>query len=736
MPDKGSINLATSIQTLSNYKLNNPPMKIVLFSTTIILALFTGCSNKGSISIDNAPTSVSLYSPAFIEISVKDTFANPFDQEQVKINLEVTDPQGKTLIIPCFFKNNGKEESAWEARFTPRAKGSFSYFASIETNGKKEISQDKKLEVNESTLQGLLSLDSTNRYFLNFDNGQLFRGLGLNVGWEFEPKWGNAPKCTFEMYFDTMAMHKANFARIWICPWNSPIEWTSVPTYKTSLDEFTDFSKANEYSKDLKIHNGLTAYSQTAVNQLLPSGSADGYIVYKLDSVRKTKIMVFYRDKFNKDDIEISYSLDNTNYTPIETILSESWDVTNNWKRVFVFSKNEIPQPAAYLKYVFKKSLNKENTKIGGIHISYGNPLWTLDCNGLGQYSAKNSERLDEIVEYATKKGIYIMLALGYHGQFNPIMDSWGANDEWQRNPYNVKNGGPCKEPADFFINPEAKKHYKNYLRYFVARWGYSPAIAVWEFWNEIDIAMNSQHIPVENLVSWHDEMATYLKSVDPYKHIVSTSTSGSEIKGLWNAKDIDLSQVHRYEPCDGIIEKTFAYIEKYKKPHVVGEYAIGWKGPGNDFSADEYEGDFHDGMWRGLFTPVTILPMSWWWDYYMDMKQYYHFDALADIIKVMSQKDPYTCDSIASPAGFELRKMSNTSLAIVWLKKKKNNKNPMVNLELPMKGEGEYSVKILNTWANKVLDSTIVKTNQKILGLTKLDMSKNHDVAIIISKK
>ncbi len=84
-------------------------------------------------------------------------------------------------------------------------------------------------------------------------------------------------------------------------------------------------------------------------------------------------------------------------------------------------------------------------------------------------------------------------------------------------------NGGPAATPKDFFTNAESKAMYKNRLRYLIARWGYSPAIAAWEFFNEIDNAVftptphDSVLIEHQVITQWHDEMSTYLKNNDPY---------------------------------------------------------------------------------------------------------------------------------------------------------------------------------------------------------------------------
>src|SRR5690606_16728613 len=87
-------------------------------------------------------------------------------------------------------------------------------------------------------------------------------------------------------------------------------------------------------------------------------------------------------------------------------------------------------------------------------------------------------------------------------------------------------NGGPASTPEEFFTLKESRDKYKNRLRYIVARWGYATSIGAWEFFNEIDNAAFSEEDSViishDAIADWHREMAAYLKSIDPYDHIVN----------------------------------------------------------------------------------------------------------------------------------------------------------------------------------------------------------------------
>ena len=202
--------------------------------------------------------------------------------------------------------------------------------------------------------------------------------------------------------------------------------------------------------------------------------------------------------------------------------------------------------------------------------------------------------RLDHTVELGEKLGLYFMLCMG---------------------------AGDVRTDRNFFVSPEAKARHRNYLRYIVARWGYSPAIGMWEFFNEIDNIQfrdNANPIPAADIVAWHAEMAAYLKSIDPFGHIVTTSISHRDLEGLNDVKDMDINQKHIYRATSSIPETIVRYEQAHGKPYVIGEFSYEWDWSKNfDDFGEEMDLDFKQGLWYGLFSSTPITPMSWWWEYF-----------------------------------------------------------------------------------------------------------------------
>lgn len=210
--------------------------------------------------------------------------------------------------------------------------------------------------------------------------------------------------------------------------------------------------------------------------------------------------------------------------------------------------------------------------------------------------------KMDRLVNLNDSLGLHMMLTLGP-----------GA--------YHTREGGFSPTAADFFVNPKSRERYKNRLRYFVARWGYSPSIGAWEFFNEVDnVQFGNKNKPIsaDSIVQWHIEMSTYLKQLDPYHHLVTTSISHRDLKGLNSLPDIDFNQKHIYKNTAGIPAAIVSYEDRFSKPYVIGEYGYEWDWSKNfdEFSA-EMDSDFKRGLWYGLFSSTPVLPMSWWWEYF-----------------------------------------------------------------------------------------------------------------------
>ncbi len=249
---------------------------------------------------------------------------------------------------------------------------------------------------------------------------------------------------------------------------------------------------------------------------------------------------------------------------------------------------------------------------------------------GLGKYALDNAWRIDELIRIAERNGIYLMLCLGYHGELADRQLYFGEQ-AWDKNPYNRKNGGPCDKPSDFWTNPEARRFYKQRLRYIVARYAHSPNVLAFEFWNEV-------HAPA----NWVREMAQFVRSIDIYGHLLTT-TYGDD--AVWQLPEMDFSQTHWYgdgsqrDCVTTIVNIHRFHLQRYRKPFLLGEFGIDWRT--SDFTYDP-KGNalhWHNGMWASLMSGGMGTACVWWWDSYIDRLNLWHrFRPVADFVKLIGK--------------------------------------------------------------------------------------------------
>lgn len=254
---------------------------------------------------------------------------------------------------------------------------------------------------------------------------------------------------------------------------------------------------------------------------------------------------------------------------------------------------------------------------------------WSLNLQPRGtpadEIQDEQAQRLDQVFESASRHGLRVQLVIDYHGMLD-------KEQSWDKSPFNAANGGPCREPAHFFTSPEARRLYKRRLEALVARYAAYPSLFAWEFWNEVDLTGG---FDLDDVVDWHREMAAHLKRIDPYGHLVTTSTSGkdSRFDDLWRLEDIDFVQLHIYERklAEGILREV-RRLRRHGKPVLVGEAGQDWRGPDLELKHDPEGLGLHDALWSALACGSSGTGMYWWWDRYIAPRGLYtQFGPLAE---------------------------------------------------------------------------------------------------------
>jgi hypothetical protein len=168
----------------------------------------------------------------------------------------------------------------------------------------------------------------------------------------------------------------------------------------------------------------------------------------------------------------------------------------------------------------------------------------------LDHYLVQEGVMVDELLQYARKYKLRIMYGLfGYQPVFN-----------------------------DHPENAEAMAKVKRFVKYSVDRWG---AYAdFWEFLNEQKAD-----------AGWYAIMTPYLRSIDPYRHPITTSWEHPELEG------IEINAPHWYSGIKnefGCDQETAGHARDWKrfgKPVIVGEQ-------GNHASKEELQTPGIGGVW------------------------------------------------------------------------------------------------------------------------------------------
>jgi hypothetical protein len=246
---------------------------------------------------------------------------------------------------------------------------------------------------------------------------------------------------------------------------------------------------------------------------------------------------------------------------------------------------------------------------------------------GLGKYKMDQAWRIDYIMDMSEKLGIAIMACIETQQYLR--RDAW-----WDKFTYNKANGGPVESPADYFVNDVSDAYFKKRLRYMVARWSYSTALFSWQFWNEVSACNDFKP---DNAARWHERMSRYLRSIDPYNHIIHSNFGNmdgyQQVDGL---PETEIISTNIYSCRDmGHISAwgTRMMTSRYKKPYLLTEYGVGHRG---FWVEDDPEGVIvHNGLWGALMSGSAGAGMPWGWGNWVDQQNMYHYwKVVSDVVR------------------------------------------------------------------------------------------------------
>jgi hypothetical protein len=229
-------------------------------------------------------------------------------------------------------------------------------------------------------------------------------------------------------------------------------------------------------------------------------------------------------------------------------------------------------------------------------------PLYTNSPvnSSYDDYSVGNMKVIDSIVKDAEKEGIFLIFTIWDHPQLRDDKHPTWDTGNWSRNGFSK-----LSSLEDFFVAEEPWAWQENLYRYIIARWGYSPAIGMWQTVSEVN-GTNS----LDQTDPWHVKVNSYFVEHDPYRHPTTASGSG-EVDWSDGHVVMDAPQVHLYDWNEDAVgaaahtaEWTSLMWDRTERPNWIGEFGT----TGNTY----YPELFHHSIWAALASGSSMTPAEW----------------------------------------------------------------------------------------------------------------------------
>ena len=413
---------------------------------------------------------------------------------------------------------------------------------------------------------------------MEFTDGTPFFAIGQNVAFVGSQQYVTLSKA--ESIFARLGANGANYVRLWTCcdDWAMAIEarksaWGRSWDWRPPMVPLPDSPSTN--LQCLKISASPLKVEPSHPVALLPRTRY--VLIAKVRAEANARVFIAVGGQ----------------KTPIPSIRPDSWSEVRHefengeesWLQNLTFVREG--QGTAWVADVSLKEA------AGGPEL-----LWEAVVNrpARGIYNPLDSFLLDELVASAKEHGIFLQLTLLTRDLYMFAL----------KNPSSAEYG-------------QAIRDAKKFLRYAVARWGYSTSVAAWEYWNEMD-----PNLPTER---FYQECGDYLQRVDPYHHLRTTSTWGPSAKDCKH-EELDIADTHFYlrptdrgrldNEVDAIRDRTLWLREQAPaKPVHLGEFGIAdekWALTDEMKRRPELV-DVHNALWASALSGASGTGLFWWWE-------------------------------------------------------------------------------------------------------------------------
>lgn len=412
------------------------------------------------------------------------------------------------------------------------------------------------------------------------------------------------------------------------------------------------------------------------------------------------------------------------------------------WSGQDVRWPEESRYTTSYIEEVYKRLHNHSADWVRLWMSPFYNSIIPRDGNPSQLYEGLGGAILtDRLFESLDENDLYVDLVLFYHGMF----DSRGDNKNWKNCPFNIEtDGGYLKNPSEFFVDERAKKDTKIYIRYMLARYGYSRNLFCWELFNEADAC----EADPDALLLWHREMTEFIRQNDCHSHMITTSASKNRSPLIFDGI-YDFISMHRYGEPDNaklIVHEAYMAASEFKRPILVAESGNSWRGPIMSLITR------HQSVWSGLMGNTAGTAMNWWWDRVEEYEReigkplscYKDFKIAANFVRRIPRSDPsirfVMRERLACNKPFtEAMGYNGRNFVYLWLYDSRfTRKNPAAELieaadfEVMLEN-GDYRAEWIDTWSGDIIKAETISVRGEFARIVSPPFRR--DIAVAIEK-
>ncbi len=273
----------------------------------------------------------------------------------------------------------------------------------------------------------------------------------------------------------------------------------------------------------------------------------------------------------------------------------------------------------------------------GGNTIRVVNVPWTYEYewDTVGVYNMARAWELDQLFKTCEASEVKMVFCME-HGTYTEY--PWYEEHlTWTKHPYNRFIPG-VDHPEDFLTDKVARVNYRNKLRYFFARWGYSNSLGIFQILSEMDNwtfgkpatqLEDSKELQRINL-QWHNEMLSFAKQQVKYRPLLTSTSYGDA------PRDFSIS-AYSSPFCDVVCPRHCYFTQRHdnlrrweevngkniaepgihnlfpRKAAIFDEMGFGSNGADpNDIDANN-DVTYHNALWSTAFSGTAGAGLYWW---------------------------------------------------------------------------------------------------------------------------